>query len=696
MRFRIKHDIPGRLRVGLCQRKMSYEEADIIQFHFQNMDGVNKVKVYHLTCDVVVEYETDRQTMIERFAEFDYGKTSVPELYIKNSGRKLNAEYKEKLILKVVFRYMRKLLMPWPLRTAFVLCKSVGYLHKAAVCLRDKRLEVPVLDAAAITTSMARRNFSTAGSIMFLLGIGELLEEWTYKKSVGDLARNMVLNVDKVWIVSEGEEILVDGDKVSEGDMVVVRMGSVIPFDGEVERGEAMVNQAMMTGEPMAVRKAAGSYVYAGTVQEEGEIHVRVKAVKGSTRFEKIVTMIEETEKLKSASEGKAEHLADKLVPYTLGGALLTWALTRSAPKALAVLMVDFSCALKLAIPISVLSAIREADSHDMTIKGGKYMEAVAEADTVVLDKTGTLTEARPRVKGVVSFNGEKEDEVLRIAACLEEHFPHSIARAVVAEAKHRKLEHEELHSKIHYIVAHGIASEIEGRKIVLGSYHFVIEDERCRVPEKAKEKFENLPPEYSHLYMGVAGRLEAAILIEDPLRETAREAVRALREEGVEKIVMMTGDSERTAASIAEKVGVDEYYSEVLPEEKAGFVKREREKGKIVMMIGDGINDSPALSAANVGIAVSDGTEMARETADITIGSDSLWRIVHLRRLSVALMDRIKYDYRGIIGVNGALICLGLAGVLAPTTSAWMHNISTLMISLKSMTDLMDDWEER
>ena len=582
--------------------------------------------------------------------------------------------------------------MPNSVRKIWLTFKVVQYIGKGIRCLARRKIEVPVLDATAIGVSVLRGDFNTAGSVMFLLGIGELLEEWTHKKSVGDLARDMSLNVGKVWLLREEQEILVPAKQIEPEDLVVVRMGNVIPFDGVVSRGEAMVNQASMTGEAVPVKKTAESYVYAGTVVEEGELIICVKAVSKATRFEKIVTMIEESEKLKSNLESHAEHLADQLVPYTLAGTILTWLLTRDVTKALAVLMVDFSCALKLAIPISVLSAIREAGAHNITVKGGKYMEAAANATTIVFDKTGTLTEARPTVRKVVSFCEQSEDELLRMAACLEEHFPHSMAKAVVEAARKRGLEHEEMHSKVNYIVAHGISSTIEGKRVVIGSHHFVFEDEKCSVREPWIRQFETLPEECSLLYLAIEHELAAVVCIEDPLRKEAADVVRALKATGLEKVVMMTGDSEKTAASVARRVGVDAYYSEVLPEDKAKFVEQERASGRTVIMIGDGINDSPALSAANVGIAIRDGAQIAQEIADITISAENLWEIVMLRRLSEALMRRIQKNYRSIVGINATLILLGVTGILQPTTSALLHNMSTLTISLTNMKNLLDE----
>ena len=585
-------------------------------------------------------------------------------------------------------RYVKKIVLPYPVYTAYITLSSLKYIAKGIQSLWHRKIEVAVLDATAIGVSVLRKDFGTAGSVMFLLGIGELLEEWTHKKSVDDLA--MALNVGKVWLKSDGQEVLVSVNDISAGDEVVVHMGNVIPFDGEVSEGEAMVNQASLTGESLPVRKAEGNYVYAGTVLEEGELTILVKEVGGSSRFEKIVTIIEESEKLKSSLEGKAEHLADRLVPYTLGGTALTYLLTRNTTKALSVLMVDFSCALKLAMPISVLSAIREASLYHMTVKGGKYLEAVAEADTIVFDKTGTLTKAKPSVVEVVSFDEREPNELLRIAACMEEHFPHSMAKAVVQAAEEKGLAHEEMHSKVEYIVAHGISTTINGKRAVIGSSHFVFEDEKCTIPEGKEELFENLPVEYTHLYLAIENQLAAVICIEDPLREEAEAVITSLRKAGLSKIVMMTGDSERTAHAIAERVGVDEYYSEVLPEDKAAFVEKEKAAGRKVIMIGDGINDSPALSAADVGIAISDGAEIAREIADITISADDLYQIVTLKLISDALMKKISKNYKQIVGFNTGLIALGVAGVIQPATSALLHNTSTLVISLKSMQNLL------
>lgn len=692
MKFIIKHEIPGRIRVHMVQPKMTFEEADILLYYLVNLENVTKAKVYERTQDAVIYYEKDRREIIKALQKFGYDRVTVPEGLTEHSGRQMNAEYQEKLLMKVVMRFGGKLLIPTPVRAVWTGVRSLKYLQQGIASLKKGRLEVAALDATAIGVSILRRDMNTASSIMFMLGIGELLEEWTHKKSVGDLARDMSLNVGKVWLLREEQEILVPAKQIEPEDLVVVRMGNVIPFDGVVSGGEAMVNQASMTGEAVPVKKTAESYVYAGTVVEEGELIICVKAVSRATRFEKIVTMIEESEKLKSNLESHAEHLADQLVPYTLAGTILTWLLTRNVTKALAVLMVDFSCALKLAIPISVLSAIREAGAHNITVKGGKYMEAAANATTIVFDKTGTLTEARPTVRKVVSFCEQSEDELLRMAACLEEHFPHSMAKAVVEAARKRGLEHEEMHSKVNYIVAHGISSTIEGKRVVIGSHHFVFEDEKCSVREPWIRQFETLPEECSLLYLAIEHELAAVVCIEDPLRKEAADVVRALKATGLEKVVMMTGDSEKTAASVARRVGVDAYYSEVLPEDKAKFVEQERASGRTVIMIGDGINDSPALSAANVGIAIRDGAQIAQEIADITISAENLWEIVMLRRLSEALMRRIQKNYRSIVGINGTLILLGVTGILQPTTSALLHNMSTLTISLTNMKNLLDE----
>lgn len=693
MKFTIKHESRGRMRVHMEQYRMTYEQADTLLYVIHNHRNVTFVKVYDRTADAVIEYVGDREQIIELLRHFHYESANVPQTVIKTSGRELNNSYQEKLIGSVVWHYSKKLLLPLPIRIALTIGRSVKYIGIGLKCLLQRKIEVPVLDATAITVSLITKDFSTASSIMFLLGIGELLEEWTHKKSVDDLARSMSLNVSKVWLrTPENQEILVESSKIEKGDKVVVHMGNVIPFDGEVLDGDAMVNQASLTGESVPVQRTVGNTVFAGTVVEEGEITIRVKEVEGNNRFDQIVTMIEESEKLKSELEGKAEHYADKLVPWTLGATGLTYLLTRNVTKAMSILMVDFCCALKLAMPISVLSAIREASLYNVTVKGGKFLEAVAEADTIVFDKTGTLTKAHPTVVDVVNFNDEySSDDMLRVAACLEEHFPHSMAKAVVDAASKKGLFHEEMHTKVEYIVAHGIATSINGKRTVIGSYHFVFEDEKCVVPEGKEPLFESLPLYYSHLYLAIEGKLSAVICIEDPLRDEAAAVVTSLKKAGISKVVMMTGDSERTASVIAKKVGVDEYYAEVLPEDKAAFVEREKAKGRKVIMIGDGINDSPALSAANVGIAISDGAEIAREIADITVGSDDLYQIVTLKYISNALMKRIKSNYRKIVGFNSGLIALGVAGVLPPTTTALLHNGSTILISVNSMKNLLE-----
>jgi len=690
VKFIIKHEISGRLRVRLSQPRMTCREADTLLYYLHSLKNVTGVKVYERTGDAVISYAGTRAEILEALKCFQYDSVKVPAGVIEHSGRELNAMYQEKLVGRVVMRVARKLFIPGPLRMFHIGFQSLKYIIRGIKSLLKRKLEVAVLDAVAIGVSVVRGELETAGSVMFLLGIGELLEEWTHKKSVGDLARSMSLNVGRVWLLSGGQEVLVEAASIVPGDEVVVHMGNVIPFDGAVVSGEAMVNQASLTGEALPVKKEEDGYVYAGTVVEEGELTIKVREVSGSTRFEKIVTMIEESEKLKSSLESKAGHLADKLVPYTLMGTGLTWLFTGNVTRALSVLMVDFSCALKLAMPISVLSAIREAGMYHITVKGGKYLEAVAEAVTIVFDKTGTLTKARPTVKEVVTFGEESPEEMLRIAACLEEHFPHSMAKAVVTAARNKGLEHEEMHSKVEYIVAHGIASSINGRKVVIGSHHFIFEDEGCKVDEAYQEKFESLPEDCSHLYLAVDQKLSAVICIEDPLREEAAAVVNSLKKAGIRKTVMMTGDSERTAAAVAARVGVDEYYSEVLPEEKARFIEREKDSGNVVIMVGDGINDSPALSVADVGIAISDGAEIAREIADITIAADNLYEIVTLKLLSDSLMKRIHKNYRSIVGFNTGLIFLGVGGVMPPTVSALLHNTSTLGISLSSMQNLL------
>ena len=692
MKFIVKHEINGRLRIHVVQKRMTYTEADTLSWFLSNQKNVTDVKVYERTADAVICYVGTREEVLNLLKQFSYENTNLPEHVAAGSGRELNAVYQEKLVMKTVLHYGSKLFLPMPVRAVITSVKSVKYIWHGIRCLLHGKIEVPVLDATAISVSVFRRDYATAGSVMFLLGIGEIIEEWTHKKSVGDLARSMSLNVNKVWLKRNEQEILVRSSDIEPGDHVVIRMGNVIPFDGEVVTGEGMINQASLTGESLPVRRSVGQSVFAGTVLEEGEIEVLVKAVSGSTRFEKIVTMIEDSEKLKSSVEGKAEHLADRLVPYTLLGTGAVWLLTRNITKTLSVLMVDFSCALKLAMPITVLSAIREAGENNITVKGGKFLEAVADADTIVFDKTGTLTKATPTVKEIVAFSEYSENDLLRIAACLEEHFPHSMAKAVVDAAKERQLSHEEMHSKVEYVVAHGISSSIDDKKVLIGSSHFIFEDEGCTIPSEYQDRYDSLKPEYSHLYLAIEKQLVAVICIEDPLREEATEMVRDLKKAGIRKVVMMTGDSERTAAAIAKRVGVDEYYAEVLPEDKANFVEKEKAEGRKVIMIGDGINDSPALSAADAGIAISDGAEIAREIADITIAADDLREVVTLKLLANAMMKRIHKNYRNIVGINSGLILLGVTGIVQPTVSALLHNASTLMISLGSMKNLLDE----
>lgn len=692
IKFVIRHEIRGRMRIHLSSGRMSIRQADLFSFYLSSLPQVTAAKVYERTGDAVIVYRGDRKELIDAVLRFRWDDEALNELAPKNSSRSIGREYQEKLVGKILVKLFTRLFLPLPVRAAHTACTAVPFLFRGARCALRGKLAVDVLDAAAIGISMLRRDFGTASSVTFLLGIGEILEEWTHKKSVSDLAGRMSLNIEKVWQWEDGTETLVPISKIRVGDLVAVHIGSVIPVDGIVESGEAMVNQASMTGESMPVRKERDMYVYAGTAVEEGTILVRVRKTSGSSRYERIVSMIEESEKLKSKLEKKASRLADALVPWSFGGTLLTWFLTRNVTRAVSILMVDFSCALKLSMPLAVLSAMREASSFQITVKGGGYLEAVAKADTIVFDKTGTLTKAKPVVAGVVPFEGRDPDEMLRIAACLEEHFPHSMANAVVSESVRRGLVHEEMHSKVEYIVAHGIASRIGNDRVIIGSSHFVFEDEKCVIPEGEEEKFHSLPPEYSHLYLAVAGRLAAVICIEDPLREEARSVIQKLKTLGISKVVMMTGDSERTARSIAARVGVDEYYSEVLPEDKAGYVETAKEEGHKVIMVGDGINDSPALSAADAGIAISEGAEIAREIADITISEDAMDRLVALKLISNALMRRVNGNYRFVIGFNLGLILLGVFGILPPAASALLHNTSTIALSLNSMTNLLKE----
>ena len=696
MKFKVLHNMRGRMRIHVMTNEMTDLQADKLEYDLAAQDMILTAKVYERTSDVVITYAGERQLLLSYLQTYYYRRKVEEDETLARSGRAMNRKYWDKIVNRVVLRMGSKLFVPAPIRTGLVLVKSLSYIKKALSCVGRRKIEVPLLDGIAITTSIVRGDYGTAGSVMFLLDLGEIMEEWTHKKSVDDLAKKMSLNVSKVWLNVDGREVLTDVSKIETGDCVTVHMGNVIPLDGVIKEGEGMVNQASLTGEAIPVAKKPGGYVYAGTVLEEGELLIEVKENSGTTKYEKIVAMIEETEKLKSAVESRAEHLADRLVPYTLAGTGLVYLLTRNVTKALSVLMVDFSCALKLSMPISVLSAMREAQSHGITVKGGKFLEAIAEADTIVFDKTGTITKAQPVVSDVISFCDEEPDELLRIAACLEEHFPHSMAKAVVRAAMDKGLVHEENHSKVEYIVAHGISSRIQDKKVIIGSYHFVFEDEQCVIPQGKEELFESLSGECSHLYLAIDGVLAAVIAITDPIREEAPQVVSVLRKCGLSKIVMMTGDSERTAKVVAAKVGVDEYYSEVLPEDKASYVEKEHQVGRKVIMIGDGVNDSPALSAADVGIAICDGAEMAREIADITIAGDNLEELVTLKRLSNALVKRIHGNYRQIVGFNTGLILCGIGGVMQPATSALLHNTSTLAISVKSMKDLLNEKDEK
>ena len=681
------------MRVHTMQGAMSLQQADILEAYLNRVSGVTKATVYDRTGDAVICYDGPRETVTKALSSFAYAKEQA--LAPEHSSRALNRDFEDKLVASLCWRGIKQLFVPSSVRALITVARSVPYIKAGLTCLMHRKIQVPVLDATAITVSMLRKDFKTASSIMFLLGIGDILDEWTHKKSVADLAQTMSLNVDKVWKETDAGSVLVPVADVQVGDRIVIHTGNVIPLDGKVVSGEAMVNQASMTGESMPVPKREGSYVYAGTVAEEGECVVRVEKALGGGRYDRIVRMIEESEKLKSTAEDKASRLADRLVPYTLGGTILTYLITRNVTKMLAVLMVDFSCALKLSMPIAVLSAMRESSSHHISVKGGRFLEAVAQANTIVFDKTGTLTYATPKVARIVTFGGNEESEMLRLAACLEEHYPHSIANAVVAEARDRGLTHEEYHSQVQYVVAHGISSMVDEKTVLIGSAHFVFEDEGCRVPEGEEDKFESLPPEYSHLYLCIAGELAAVICIHDPLRKEAKAAVRALHELGIDKVVMMTGDSRKTAEAVAAEVGVDAVYAEVLPEDKAAFVRSEKAAGRKVIMIGDGVNDSPALSEADAGIAISTGAAIAREIADITISSENLFALVTLRSLSQELMARIHRNYRFIVSFNFSLIVLGVLGILPPTTSALLHNMSTLAIGLKSMTNLLPESEQ-
>lgn len=697
MKCKILHESRGRIRVHLMCNRMTLHDADILEYYMRNIDGVTSVKVYDRTQDAIIIYKTERKNIIRALAKFSFKAKEAIELVPEHTSRQLHRDFEDRLIFTTVSHIATKLFLPVPIRTALTLFRSIKYIRKGLKALLSRKLSVSVLDATAVSVSIIRGDFSTASSVMFMLNLGEILEDWTHKKSVADLASTMSLNVDKVWLKTDTCEVLVPIGDIQAGDKIVVRTGNMIPLDGKVVSGEATVNQSSMTGESLPVVKTVGSYVYAGTVAEEGECVICVDRASGSGKYDRIVRMIEESEKLKSVAEDKASSLADKLVPYMLGGTILTYLLTRNVTKAMAVLMVDFSCALKLAMPIAVLSAMRESNDYNISVKGGRFLEAVANANTVVFDKTGTLTYATPKVAEIVTFGNHTENEMLRLAACLEEHYPHSMANAVVDEAKKRGLSHEEYHSEVKYVVAHGISSAVNNKKVIIGSYHFVFEDEGCSIPEGDEEKFHSLSPEYSHLYLCISGELAAVICIYDPLRSEAKDAIAALHKCGISKVVMMTGDNKKTAKAVAKIVGVDEYYAEVLPEDKANFIRSEKAKGRKVIMIGDGVNDSPALSEADAGIAINTGAAIAKEIADITIASENLFEIVTLRKLSEALMARIHRNYRFIVSFNLMLIILGVSGVILPTTSALFHNMSTLGISLKSMTNLLEekDFEE-
>ena len=694
MKCTILHDTAGRLRVHLCCKRMTLRQADVLEYYLLAVDGVRSVKVYDRTRDAVVVYDAERERMIRALARFSFEKAEKLDLAPEHTSRTLNREFEDKLALTVMRRCASNLFLPAPVTSALAVIRSAKYIKEGLLALWHRKLSVAVLDATAVTVSMVRGDFATAGSVMFMLRLGEILEEWTHKKSVADLASAMSLRVENVWQQVDGTEVLTKVTDVKPGDRIVIRTGGMIPLDGRVVEGEAMVNQSSLTGESMPVAKRPGSPVYAGTVAEEGECVICVEKVSGSGRYDRVVRMIEESEKLKSTAEDKASRMADRLVPYTLGGTAVTYLLTRDVTKMLAVLMVDFSCALKLAIPVAVLSAMRESSGHHISVKGGRFLEAVAKADTIVFDKTGTLTYATPKVAQIVPFGGHREADMLRLAACLEEHYPHSMANAVVEEAKRRGLTHEEYHSQVQYVVAHGISSMVENKKVIIGSAHFVFEDEGCCIPGGEQEKYDALPAAYSHLYLCIDGELAAVICIHDPLRREAKDAVKALHESGFTNVVMMTGDNRRTAESVAAEVGVDAVYAEVLPEDKAAFIRQEKEKGHTVIMVGDGVNDSPALSEADAGIAISTGAAIAREIADITVASEDLFELVTLRKLSEALMARIHGSYRFIVAFNLSLITLGVAGVLPPAISALLHNTSTLGIGLKNMTDLLEEHE--
>ena len=692
MKCTILHESRGRMRVHVCAVRMTLHRADVLEAYLNHQDSVQKATVYERTGDVVLTYTGSRKAAVALLAGYRFDNAELDVLVTSQDSRKINQEYQGKMFDLVAGHFARKLFLPAPIQAAYTLWRSIAFVWKGVRCLLQRRLEVEVLDALSISASLLRGDFGTAGSVMFLLNLGSLLEEWTRKKSLDDLARSMALNVDKVWVRAEGGEVLLPLTKVHAGDEIVVRSGNMIPLDGAVIEGEAMVNQAALTGESMPVRKSEGATVYAGTVVEEGECVFVAKAEGGANRYDKIVSMIEESEKLKSSTENRALQLADRLVPWCLAGTVVTYALTRNVTRAISILMVDFSCALKLSMPLAVLSAMRECGNYHITVKGGKYLEALAKADTIVFDKTGTLTRATPQVVQVIPFSGCEEREVLQLAACLEEHFPHSMANAVVRAAKERGISHEEMHSEVEYIVAHGIASRVGGQRVVIGSAHFVFEDEQCTVPAEEQARFDALDPQYSHLYMAASGRLVGVICIADPLRPEAASVLRQLRRLGFTNTVMMTGDSERTARAIAGQVGVDHYFAEVLPEDKANFVQKAKAEGHTVVMIGDGINDSPALSAADIGVAINSGAAIAREIADVTIKADSLEELVLLKGIANALQHRVSANYRFVLTFNSTLIVLGALGILQPATSAMLHNLSTIGISLKSMTNLLPE----
>ena len=690
MKCTILHEGRGRMRVHVCNVRMTLHRADVLEAYLNHHDAIEKATVYERTGDVVLYYRGRRADAVQALSRYKFDQPELDALVTTADSRKLNQEYQEKMCDLVAGHFFRKLFLPAPIRAAYTVWRSIAFVWKGVRCLLHRRLEVEVLDALSIGVSVLRGDFNTAGSVMFLLNLGSLLEEWTRKKSLDDLARSMALNVDKVWVRSQGTEVLLPLTKVQPGDEIVVRSGNMVPLDGTVIEGEAMVNQAALTGESMPVRKAKGSTVYAGTVVEEGECVFLAKAAGGANRYDKIVAMIEESEKLKSSTENRALELADKLVPWCLAGTVVTYALTRNVTRAISILMVDFSCALKLSMPLAVLSAMRECGTAHITVKGGKYLEALAKADTIVFDKTGTLTRATPQVVDIIPFSNSEKDDVLRLAACLEEHFPHSMANAVVRAAREQGLAHEEMHSEVEYIVAHGIASRVGGERVVIGSYHFVFEDEHCIVPADEQEKFDQMPAEYSHLYMAASGQLVGVICIADPLRPEAASVLRQLHKLGIRNAVMMTGDSYRTAEAIARQVGVDQFFAEVLPEDKANFVQKAKAEGRTVVMIGDGINDSPALSAADIGIAINSGAAIAREIADVTIKADSLEELVTLKTIANALQHRVSSNYRFVLSFNSTLIVLGALGILQPAASAMLHNLSTIGISLRSMTNLI------